>query len=178
MITKTAWHAQQGDILDMRADGLLCSANPFLNLSGGVGGAFLLRYGSEMQDLLHSELHKRGERYLNSGSTVFVNGTTSSYAVVCHAVAVNCFYETDGASLLKCYMDAFSGFSKRRCKTVVAACLGCGYGKLKPSVFCDSIATICRLSFKNITRITFVSGDSELIEMLGEIEGVRGEIKK
>jgi hypothetical protein len=32
------WHIRRGDILDEMAEVLVCSANPFLTLSGGVAG--------------------------------------------------------------------------------------------------------------------------------------------
>lgn len=42
----TIWAASVGEILDLAADALICSANPQLNLSGGVGGGFLLHITS------------------------------------------------------------------------------------------------------------------------------------
>jgi O-acetyl-ADP-ribose deacetylase (regulator of RNase III) len=42
---RSSWTASAGEILDSAAEALVCSANPQLNLSGAVGGAFLLRYG-------------------------------------------------------------------------------------------------------------------------------------
>ena len=52
----TIWTASVGEILELSADALICSANPQLNLSGGVGGEFLLRYGESMQHFLHDWL--------------------------------------------------------------------------------------------------------------------------
>lgn len=43
------WIVKQGDILAEPADVLVCSANVSLNLSGGVGGEILRRYGDGMQ---------------------------------------------------------------------------------------------------------------------------------
>jgi len=37
------WYVRHGDVLDVAADALVCPANVYLNLSGGVGGAFSLR---------------------------------------------------------------------------------------------------------------------------------------
>jgi O-acetyl-ADP-ribose deacetylase (regulator of RNase III) len=37
------WRVRHGDILDVAADVLVCSANPFLTLSGGVGGSNAVR---------------------------------------------------------------------------------------------------------------------------------------
>ena len=41
-----------GNILDEPADVLVCSANPHLTLSGGVGADLLARYGGRMQSAL------------------------------------------------------------------------------------------------------------------------------
>jgi hypothetical protein len=53
------WTVTHGDILDVPADVLVCSANVWLNLSGGVGGTILLRHGPAMQDQLHRWLASR-----------------------------------------------------------------------------------------------------------------------
>src|SRR5437763_11221519 len=53
------WRIRHGDILDEPADVLICSANPFLTLSGGVGGALLLRYGPSLQSELNEYLAGR-----------------------------------------------------------------------------------------------------------------------
>ena len=45
-----------GDVLDVEADVLICSANVSLNLSGGVGGALMGRYGEGLQQELHGHL--------------------------------------------------------------------------------------------------------------------------
>lgn len=55
------WTLKSGDILDEPADVLVCSANVFQNLSGGVGGAILLRYGDAVQrlcEIRHDRLAK------------------------------------------------------------------------------------------------------------------------
>ena len=67
------WSLKHGDLLDEPADVLVCSANVFLNLSGGVGGAFLLRYGGQMQEELHRYLAQRQIRsWACTGSTAFL----------------------------------------------------------------------------------------------------------
>jgi O-acetyl-ADP-ribose deacetylase (regulator of RNase III) len=45
-----------GDIIELDVDVLICSANVSLNLSGGVGGALMEKYGAELQTELHSHL--------------------------------------------------------------------------------------------------------------------------
>src|SRR3954463_14172643 len=86
------WSVKQGDILDEPADVLVCSANPWLNLSGGVGGEILLRHGPRMQEELHQHLAGRGLRSVPQGEVVACGPCGTPYKAVLHAVAVDCFY--------------------------------------------------------------------------------------
>ncbi|QDU94740.1 macro domain-containing protein [Lignipirellula cremea] len=93
------WQMIHGDLLDLEADGLLCSANPQRNLSGGVGGAFLLRYGPAMQTYLHDERGQREPPYVGPGQAVVAPGCGSPCLAVAHAVAIDAFYNTTTDSI-------------------------------------------------------------------------------
>ncbi len=86
------WSVKHGDILDEPADVLICSANPWLNLSGGVGGEFLLRHGPRMQEELHHHLAARSLRAVPQGEVVPCGPCGTPYKAVLHAVVVDCFY--------------------------------------------------------------------------------------
>src|SRR4051795_407916 len=86
------WSVKHCDILDEPADVLVCSANPWLNLSGGVGGEVLLRYGPRMQEELHRHLAGRGLRWVPQGEVMACGPCGTPYRAVLHAVAVDCFY--------------------------------------------------------------------------------------
>lgn len=88
------WIVKWGDILDEPADVLICSANVFLNLSGGVGGAILLRYGDSMQRELHEWLARQNRKFAERGELIATSSCGTPYKVVLHAVAVNGFYES------------------------------------------------------------------------------------
>jgi O-acetyl-ADP-ribose deacetylase (regulator of RNase III) len=83
------WQLHHGDILDVPADVLVCSANVYLTLSGGVGGAFLLRYGPAMQQALFQSMADRNKRHVESGEVVTMEPFGSPYRAVLHAVAVD-----------------------------------------------------------------------------------------
>jgi hypothetical protein len=76
----TSWRVAHGDLLDTDADGLLCSANPSLNLSGGVGGAFSMRFGPEMQTFLlpTKNWRKRSTTYWRVARKMLMHRTTLS----------------------------------------------------------------------------------------------------
>src|SRR5882757_5821312 len=91
------WQVHLGDLLDVPADVLVCSANVYLALSGGVGGAFLLRYGPGMQDALQHFLTERGIRHVERGDVIQMPPCGSPYRAVLHAVAVDGFYKSSSA---------------------------------------------------------------------------------
>ena len=104
----TLWQVHHGEILDLPADGLICSANVQLNLSGGVGGAILQRYGNEMQTLLHQHLEDRGLRHVLVGECVLMPSCGTPYRAVAHAVAIDGFYDTSAELIEGTYRSAFT----------------------------------------------------------------------
>jgi len=165
----TNWFIFKGDILDLRADGLICSANPSLNLSGGVGGAFLLQYGSQMQDFLHAHLQSTGRRIIEPGQVVMAPPCGSPFAAVAHAVAVGVFYETNAHTIRTAYQNALEQLVRANCRTVVAACLGCGYGRCSISEFVESVTDLARHPFPPLESVTFATTNTDLAHALTKI---------
>src|SRR5262245_33474265 len=88
------WQLHHGDILNVPAEVLVCSANVYLTLSGGVGGAFRLRYGRAMQDALSAYVAERNIRHVEPGDVITMPSCGSPYRAVLHAVAVDGMYST------------------------------------------------------------------------------------
>jgi O-acetyl-ADP-ribose deacetylase (regulator of RNase III) len=133
------WTVVVGDILDVEADVLVCSANPFLTLSGGVGGAFLLRYGPQMQDELHSHLDKMGIRHVPPGTVLTMQPCGSPYRAVLHAVAVDAFYDSAPDLITKVAERVLACAEQVGCKQLVLPALATGYGKLTVEKFAEGI---------------------------------------
>lgn len=165
----THWHVVNADILDLAADGLICSANPSLNLSGGVGGAFALRFGSAMQEHLHRYLRESNRRFVQPGNAVVAPSCGSPYAAVAHAVAIDAFYDTNATLIFKTYCDALGQLAKKGCRNIVAACLGCGYGRCSPSEFRKAIQNLIAEPFDVIENVTLVTTNAELAELIADI---------
>ena len=158
----TTWRVVNTDIFDVNADGLICSANPSLNLSGGVVGAFLLRYGNEMQDYLHRHLRDRNSHYVERGGVIIAPPCNSPFIAVAHAVAIDAFYETSIGVICETYERALKQLAAENCRTVVASCLGCGYGRCPINEFIISIQSVVALSFPTVDVVTFATTDSYL----------------
>jgi O-acetyl-ADP-ribose deacetylase (regulator of RNase III) len=139
------WIIKHGDILDEPADVLVCSANVFLNLSGGVGGEILLRYGDRMQRQLYSYLAERGLRFVRQGEVVACEPCGMPYRAVLHAVAVDGFYgsspEVVAAVVSKC-LDLAASLGAVK---VALTALATGYGRMSLADFARGVTPILGL---------------------------------
>ena len=88
------WSVTQGDILNLPADVLVCSANVYLNLSGGVGGEILRRHGDGMRKELHRYLAERNLHFARPGTVVPTSSCGTPFKAVLHAVAVDALYQS------------------------------------------------------------------------------------
>ncbi len=167
----THWRILNTDILTLRTDGLICSANPALNMSGGVGGAMLLRYGPEMQEWLYAHLRSSGCRYLEPGEVAVAPGTP--YKAVAHAVAVDAFYDTSTEIIRRAYENALGQLASAGCHTVAAACLGCGYGRCPVEDFITAIKPLVEGSLPGIERVTLATTNEDLAAAIGAVIALR-----
>jgi O-acetyl-ADP-ribose deacetylase (regulator of RNase III) len=172
----TIWAASVGDLLDLSADALVCSANPQLNLSGGVGGEFLHRFGPSMQQYLHDWLQRSARRHVSPGSVVVAPSCGSPFRTVIHAVAIDAFYDTSAELITQAYSSAFAEASRAGCRTIAAACLACGYGRATPEMFMAAIRPSLEGSISGIDRVEFRSTNAEIIDVVQRaIVSVSGE---
>ncbi|MDQ3028922.1 MAG: macro domain-containing protein [Actinomycetota bacterium] len=149
------WHFKSGEILDEPADVLVCSANVFLNLSGGVGGAILLRCGRGMQDELHAYLNASGSRFVQPGEVVRTAPWGLPVRAVMHAVAVDGFYGTSigvvRTTVVRC-LDMAAALDA--CRVALTA-LATGYGRLRMRDFGAAVAPLRGRAFGTIDDIVF-----------------------
>jgi O-acetyl-ADP-ribose deacetylase (regulator of RNase III) len=169
--TLTRWQITIADIFEVKAEGLICSSNPNLNLSGGVSGAFLLRYGTGMQDFLHSHLRSTGQRFIQPGNVVLAPPCGSTYKAVAHAVAIDAFYDTNCGFIRSAYENAIGQLANASCRTIVAACLACGYGRCATPDFIKSIEPLIAKSYLGVDSITLATTNTELADALAAVIG-------
>lgn len=162
----TIWTASVGEILDLSADALICSANPQLNLSGGIGGEFLRRYGESMQQYLHDWLRRSALRLVTPGTVVVAPSCGSPFRVVLHAVAIDAFYDTSAEVIGQAYSNAFAEASQAGCQTIASACLACGYGRATPDMFVTAIRRYIGGSIAGVDRVEFRSTNAEVIDVV------------
>lgn len=164
------WQATHGDILDIRADILVCSANIYLTMSGGVGGAFLLRYGSSMQDALQQYLSAQGKRHVEFGDIVQMPPCGSPYAAVLHAVAVDGAYNSSSAAITRVVTACLNAAAQIGARSIALPLLATGYGHLTVAGFIEGIRDILDRNFPPIERVHLctrtVDDQQEILESL------------
>jgi O-acetyl-ADP-ribose deacetylase len=152
-MVKMRWTVKHGDILDEPADILVCSANVFLNLSGGVGGALLLRYGDQMQQELRHYLADRGGHFVRQGEVVACGPCRTPYKAVLHAVAVDAFYESSPKVIESVVLEALRQAAALGVRKVALAAVGTGYGRLTMQDFAQGIRPLLGRNLSPIEEV-------------------------
>jgi len=150
---RDVWSLHVGDILDVPAEVLVCSANVHLNLSGGVGGAFALRYGPAMQEGLHAELARRGLHFARRGEVVEMPPYGSPYRAVLHAVAVDAAYETSAEVVAAVLDECLRRSAGLGARSVAVTAVGTGYGRLSMAEFAEGLRQVMGQDFTPVERI-------------------------
>jgi len=138
------WSVQHGEILEVTADVLVCSGNVYLNLSGGVGGALLLKYGDAMQQELHDKLKQQGLRFVPQGTIVATGPHGSPFQHVLHAVAIDVFYESSSEVIESILSHCLILAGELGAKTIAIPALATGYGKLKIPEFANGVRPLLK----------------------------------
>jgi O-acetyl-ADP-ribose deacetylase (regulator of RNase III) len=169
------WTVKSGDILDEPADVLVCSANVFLNLSGGVGGELLRRHGDALQRELHAELARRGVRHVARGDVIRTSGGGSHFRTILHAVGVDGFYETSQDVIRTLIAKALEMAAAAGATSVALAAVGTGYGRMTMRDFGAAIATLTSRPFAPIASVVVcVRHDDERAEIEGLLRSPDG----
>lgn len=168
------WQVYQGDILDVPADVLVCSANVFLTLSGGVGGAFLLRYGLVMQEALQHYLIEWGIRHVEPGDVLSLPPCGGPYHGVLHAVAVNGVYESSPTIVAEVLAKSLLQAAALAATTVALTAVATGYGRMSISDFAAGLRRIIGEAFPPLERVTIGIRSpfdaDELLALMPELE--------
>ena len=160
------WRVRVGDILDEPADVLICSANPFLTLSGGVGGALLLRYGNSFQQELQDRLDRGRRRFFDRGTIVITHPKGVPYRAIIHAIAGNAFYESSPETIANTVNAPLLAAASTDATNVALAALATGYGRMRIADFGRGPSELLTKEYPPKEQVTVViksgSGAGEL----------------
>jgi O-acetyl-ADP-ribose deacetylase (regulator of RNase III) len=163
------WSLKHGDLLDEPADVLVCSANVFLNLSGGVGGAFLLRYGGQMQEELHRYLVERRVRCVSPGTVVEMPPCGGPYRAVLHAVAVDAFYDSSPERTREVIRASLRAAARLEARTVALPAVATGYGRLSMRGFAEGLSPLLGEDIPPIAEVVLCLRNRDDVEEIARL---------
>lgn len=155
-----------GDVLREPADVLISTANPWLNLSGGVNGAIREIVGPDLQTELHAALKQHGTSALPAGTVVRSNAYTLPFRHILHAVAIDPFYDSSRDILRLTFEKAMQMAMELQALTVSSPTLATGYGPMSVSDFGSAVASVLKKSsLENLTLSLVVRREDHAIEL-------------
>lgn len=131
-----------GDVLKTPADVLISTANPWLNLSGGVNGALREATGPELQLQLHQYLHDQSVKAVSGGTVVRSDPFGLPFKHILHVVAIDPFYDTSAALVKGAFAKAMEMVLELKAATISSPTLATGYGPLSVEEFANAIAPV------------------------------------
>ena len=163
------WTIANCDILDRPADVLVLSGNPQLNLSGGAGGSFLLRYGNEMQNQLHQFLKSTGKQQVARGDVVQMPSCGSPYDAVLHAVGIDVFYDSNTDVVTDTITKSLEIAAQLSAKTVAMAAIATGYGRMSMNDSATAIRPLTHMNFHPIENVDICLLKSDAVNELASL---------
>jgi O-acetyl-ADP-ribose deacetylase (regulator of RNase III) len=147
------WKIKCGNILDERVDVLICSANVFLNLSGGVGGQLLGRYGMKMQNELHRHLKDRIPHAAKRGEIFTYTDPKLPYKAILHTVAIDGWYHSSAKIIEEVTVASLKICQSLNADSVALTALATGFGNLTLAEFAEGIRPVMAMEFPPITDV-------------------------
>lgn len=166
------WILKTGNLLDEPADLPVCSANPHLTLSGGVGSDALARFGPAMQEALGQIVQKRSPHFIPQGEVITYSDNSLPYRAVLHAVAIDGWYDSSPQIIQEIVaksLNLAAGFAARR---VALAALATGFGHLSLAEFAEGIRPLMGRGFSPIEEVCIcLLEDYRIRELAGHLPG-------
>tara|TARA_R110002049_G_scaffold288423_1_gene470928 strand:+ start:110980 stop:111501 length:522 start_codon:yes stop_codon:yes gene_type:complete len=157
-----------GDVLEVDADALISTANPWLNLSGGVNGAILSAVGSTIQEELHSYLKSQGVSAVPAGTVVQSNAGNLPFDCILHAVAIDPFYDSSVDLVRETVVAALDLAIEAGAKTISTPTLATGYGPMSIADFGTAVAPLANEPRFDGLSLTIVIRSKEHLSELSD----------
>src|SRR5580693_7109024 len=130
-----------GDVLDVPADVLISTANPWLQMTGGVNLKIILRPRGE---LVHAELQEHlraaGGQYVEPGAVVHTGPGSLPVRHILHAVSIDPSYDSSVGLVADTIVKALSRARELKAETVTIPALATGFGPLSMEEFAEALS--------------------------------------
>jgi O-acetyl-ADP-ribose deacetylase (regulator of RNase III) len=120
-----------GNILDVPADVLISTANPWLQMTGGVNLAIIVRpKGDDVFVELQTYLRSTGKEMVEPGTVVCTGPGSLQVKKILHAVSIDPSYDSSIELVAKTIVTALTQAQQLDARVVTLAALATGFGPL------------------------------------------------
>src|SRR5437660_319464 len=131
-----------GDVLDVAADVLISTANPWLQMTGGVNLKIILRpRGEVVYEELQRYLGSTGKRYVEAGTVVRTGPGSLPVSHILHAVSIDPSYDSSVALVIQTIVEALSQARRLEARSVTIPALATGFGPLSMEEFAAALCS-------------------------------------
>lgn len=148
---------QVGNVLDVPADVLISTANPWLQMTGGVNLAIILRPDGER---VHAELQQylpaSGRRWVEPGTVVRTGPGSLPVRHILHAVAIDPSYDSSVELVARTLANAFGQARDLGARVVSLPALATGFGPLSMEDFATALRQTLQADWAPIETVRVV----------------------
>jgi len=136
-----------GDVLDVPADVLISTANPWLHMTGGVNLKIILRErGEDVHAELQAHLRAAGGRMVEPGTVVRTGPGSLPVKHILHAVSIRPDYDSSVDLAAATITRALALSRELGARTVTIPALATGFGPLSMEEFAEAL---CRAASRD-----------------------------
>ena len=144
-----------GDVLRTPADVLISTANPWLQMTGGVNLKIILSpRGEDVHAELQTYLPTTGRRWVAPGTVVRTGAGSLPFRCILHAVAIQPDYESSVELVAATIAEALTQARDLKAATVAMPALGTGFGPLSMAEFAEALAQVASRDWSPLQLLT------------------------
>jgi O-acetyl-ADP-ribose deacetylase (regulator of RNase III) len=130
-----------GDVLAVPADVLIATANPWLQMTGGVNLQIILRpQGECVHEELQRYLRATGRRYVEPRTVVRTGPGSLPVKHILHTVSIDPSYDSSVALVADTIGEALTQARELGARTVTIPALATGFGPLSMEDFAEALS--------------------------------------
>jgi O-acetyl-ADP-ribose deacetylase (regulator of RNase III) len=161
---------QAGNILDVPADVLIATANPWLQMTGGVNLGIIVRpQGEHVYEELQQYLPKTGKRLVDPGTVVRTGPGSLPVKHILHAVAIDPSYDSSVELVAATVVRALTMARGLGARVVTLAALATGFGPLSMEEFATALRQSMSTDWTPVETIKVVVKHEEEAETIRQL---------
>jgi O-acetyl-ADP-ribose deacetylase len=156
-----------GNLLDVPVDVMIATANPWLQMTGGVNLKIILRPRGELvHEELQTHLRTSGGRFVPPGTVVRTGPASLPVRHILHAVAITLEYLSSVELVHDTIVTALTQARDLGARTVSIPALATGFGPLSMEEFAEALQQATRCDWSPIASLKVVLLRAEDAEMV------------